>query len=687
MSWSVRPGNAHFASSLMTSHTQYPDPRELLARLLLLRESCFELEAQQAPCIAEIERLRREAAERGVSGPAPGAVASARNLLHYLAIRRHDLRPLQTPLAEIGLSSLGRIEPHVLANLNAVIGALARLAGAPEHQATPAEIRHLQNGAVATPPVFLSEAKEILELRANTLLGAPSHSAGAGSTPLGGRIMVTLPTEAADDPTLIRALLEAGMTCARINTAHDTPEQWERMCHIVRQEEAATGRSCRILMDLAGPKLRTGPLDPGPEVIRIKPDRDDLGRVTRPATLKLRPSSLPAGGDLEAPLPDEWIAALRPGDDIDFTDTRGRRRTLHVPNQPMTPGACVLTLCQRTAYIASGAELRLREPGERVRSARVGSLPALVRSIPVQVGDRVILSLTERFGRPATEPASDEDAAPSPPAPPASAALLTCSLPEAFARVKPGDPVWMDDGRIGARVASVTPGAVELSITHTRPGGDSIRPDKGINLPETDIAIAGLTPHDLEVLPIAVKHADMVGMSFVRDAGDVLNLRRRLAEIGGAHLGAVLKIETRLAFENLPSLLLAALSGPGVAVMIARGDLAVEVGYHRLAEVQEEILWLSEAAHIPVIWATQVLETMTRSGSPSRAEVSDAAMGERAECIMLNKGPHVLESVRFLDDLIRRMRDHQSKKRPMLRALNVASRFGRPQPPPASGSS
>jgi len=78
--------------------------------------------------------------------------------------------------------------------------------------------------------------------------------------------------------------------------------------------------------------------------------------------------------------------------------------------------------------------------------------------------------------------------------------------------------------------------------------------------------------------------------------------------------------------------------------MIARGDLAVGVGYERLAELQKEILWLCEAAHLPVIWATQVLEQPSESGLPSRAEISDAAMGERAECVMLNKEPHVDEA-------------------------------------------
>jgi pyruvate kinase len=105
--------------------------------------------------------------------------------------------------------------------------------------------------------------------------------------------------------------------------------------------------------------------------------------------------------------------------------------------------------------------------------------------------------------------------------------------------------------------------------------------------------------------------------------------------------------------------------------MIARGDLAVELGYERMAEIQEEILWLAEAAHVPVIWATQVLENLVRNGEPSRGEMTDAAMAARAECVMLNKGPYVVEAVLVLDRLLTRMAEHQTKKTPRLRALKA----------------
>jgi len=117
--------------------------------------------------------------------------------------------------------------------------------------------------------------------------------------------------------------------------------------------------------------------------------------------------------------------------------------------------------------------------------------------------------------------------------------------------------------------------------------------------------------------------------------------------------------------------LLTALRSRSVGVMIARGDLAVEVGFERLSEVQEQIMWACEAAHVPVIWATQVLDTLARTGRPSRAEVSDAAMSERAECVMLNKGPYITDAIETLDSILTRMRGHQDKKRSLLRQLNA----------------
>jgi len=251
-------------------------------------------------------------------------------------------------------------------------------------------------------------------------------------------------------------------------------------------------------------------------------------------------------------------------------------------------------------------------------------------------------------------------------------ATIGCTLAQVFDDVRAGDPVWFDDGKIGGTVEGAAADALHVRIGQAPPGGAKLRADKGINFPDSVLRLPALTAKDIEDLAFVAEHADIVELSFAGDAADVALLQKHLARLGGRNPAIVLKIETRRGFENLPDMLLAAMRSPRVGVMIARGDLAVETGFERLAEVQEEMLWICEAAHVPVIWATQVLETLAQRGLPSRAEITDAAMGDRAECVMLNKGAHVCEAVRVLDDILRRMQAHQAKKQPMLRMLRLA---------------
>jgi pyruvate kinase len=251
-------------------------------------------------------------------------------------------------------------------------------------------------------------------------------------------------------------------------------------------------------------------------------------------------------------------------------------------------------------------------------------------------------------------------------------ARIHCTLEIAFEQVEPGQTVWFDDGKIGGIVRANDGEEIVAEITHTGPAGAKLQAEKGINFPDTRLRMPALTSKDLADLEQVATIADMVALSFLRDSEDVTQLNDALAALGAEHLGVVLKIENREAFENLPRILLASLRSPPAGVMIARGDLAVEVGFERLSEVQQEILWLCEAAHVPVIWATQILEGLAKKGAPSRAEVSDAAMSIQAECAMLNKGPNIVQTVRVLDGIIARMDDHYTKRRATLRKLSVA---------------
>ncbi|MFT6809421.1 MAG: pyruvate kinase [Saprospiraceae bacterium] len=129
------------------------------------------------------------------------------------------------------------------------------------------------------------------------------------------------------------------------------------------------------------------------------------------------------------------------------------------------------------------------------------------------------------------------------------------------------------------------------------------------------------------------------------------------------HLLVESRIENKEAFENLPEILFEGMKRNKIGVMIARGDLAVEIGFERISEVQNQILWLCEAAHVPVIWATQVLENLAQTGMPKRAEISDAAQGAQAECVMLNKGPYINDAIRVLKNILIRMEGHSFKRK------------------------
>jgi len=443
---------------------------------------------------------------------------SGLNLAYYLALRQYDLRQVQAALMPLGLSSLGRCEARVLPNLDAAIASLSaicRLDTIPPHPSARAFFR----------------GDRLLRRHTKDLLGDIHAQRWV-------RIMVTLPTEAATDYALIKDLLQRGTNCVRINCAHDTPAEWEAMVNYVRKAEAETGHACKILTDLAGPKIRT---------------------------------------------------------------------------------ADVMT------------------PEDRKR---------------VYIGDRLLLTRDQ--------PKASHEVA----------FQARCTIPTVLEQVKTGQTVWIDDGEIGAEIKSIVSEGVLLRVTQTSPEGKKLKSDKGINFPDTPITLKALTEKDCRDLDFVATHADIVGYSFVQEAADIELLQQELATRQQHQLGIIAKIETQKAVQNLPELIVQAAGKQPFGVMIARGDLAVEIGYQRMAEMQEEMLWICEAAHVPVIWATQVLENMAKKGIPSRAEMTDAAMAERAECVMLNKGAFIGEAVAILDDVLTRLQAHQVKKTPQLRALH-----------------
>jgi pyruvate kinase len=570
---------------------------------------------------------------------------SAINLLHYLALRRHDLRPLQQGLAELGLSSLGRCEAHVLDTLDAVLKALAAL------RAGPAPDR--SSGVLG-----YGAGRELLKRNTERLLGPAPRARDV-------RILVTAPPELADSGALAETLVKNGMDALRVNCAHDDERAWAAMVAHAR----AAAKGLTVLMDLPGPKLRIGLRPAGPKVRKIRPRRDAVGELLAPARVLLGgPShgglgagSAPGGErgsasrvDAALPVDDSWVARLVEGSVVEFHDARGKHRSMRVV---ATGAGWAIATLAKTAYVTTGTRLSTLQHhwgGDgtlHLDTCPVGELPATETPLSVRPGDE--LTLTNDL--------------------PAEGNALPCTLPEVFGQVRPGDRVLFDDGKVAGTVLRGSAAGFVARIDRTPPDGGKLTSDKGINLPDTRLRLPALTAEDRALLPFVAKHADVIALSFLEDPSGVVELLDALAATQSAsELGIVLKIETKRAFEQLPFVLLEALRHRRVGVMIARGDLAVECGFERLAEVQEEILWLCEAAHVPVIWATQVLEGLAKTGMPSRAEITDAAMSERAECVMLNKGPCLVAALRMLDDILRRMQAHQSKKSQTLRPLSIS---------------
>jgi pyruvate kinase len=454
-------------------------------------------------------------------------------------------------------------------------------------------------------------------------------------------------------------MLLKGMDCARINCAHDNANEWLKMVKNIEKACAETNKKCKVLMDLAGPKLRTSDISSELSVLKIKPKKNNFGHVVSPAKIFIHSADKNIScvdKSFTLPIKGDWLKEASIGDVIVFKDARKSNREIKLfeRNDDGFWGELF-----QTTYITPNTELKLLMACKHNQSkylakvGKVGKLPNLQKMIFVHKGDFLILNKKNLPGKPAEYSENGQLT---------TNASISCSLPEIFSMVAEGERILFDDGRIGGVIKEVNKEEILIEITEIADNGDKLLADKGINLPDSNLTLDAITEADLKNLKFVVKHADMVGFSFSKNTKDVEIFQKHLKELAAENLVVVLKVETRSAFEKLPQMLLSLMQSPKVAIMIARGDLAVECGYERLAELQEEILCLAEAAHIPVIWATQVLENLAKTGKPSRAEISDAVMAERAECVMLNKGAHILDAIEMLVNILKRMQGFQRKK-------------------------
>ena len=311
----------------------------LIEALYEIRAECLNLESSLAGQIAAIP---------------PNHQPSARNLVHYLALRQHDLRDLQRRLHRLGLSSLGRLEAHALAGLDAVLVALQKLRAG--RRKTLSLGKHC---------VSFDEGPQQLAHHATALLGSPAGRAA--------RIMVTMPSEAADRYDLVRDLVAAGMSVMRINCAHDDVQRWTRMAHHLRRAVREVGVPCRLLVDLGGPKLRTGKIEGGACVLRWKPRRDLRGRVIAPARILFRAPSMadrPASHfDAVFLVPQDFLSSAAKGDALRIQDCRDKLRDLAVKG---TGTNYVWAESRQSCYVEDGATLELLRGSEKIGNNILG---------------------------------------------------------------------------------------------------------------------------------------------------------------------------------------------------------------------------------------------------------------------------------------------------------------------------
>ncbi|HEY6536558.1 MAG TPA: pyruvate kinase [Candidatus Nitrosocosmicus sp.] len=563
-------------------------------------------------------------------------------------------------MAENGLSSLGRSEENILLGIEQVLR----------------HFRHLKDFNTNIKRTTYNDAKNILLQRSKTLLGRPR--AGRFT-----RIMLTLDIDIAHQPLLLEELLKNGMDIARINCAYYTKVEWKMIINAIRNAEKRLmqrgqdiGRKCRVVMDLGGPKIRINSMELKNRPLKIKVPKDSHGRPIRIVeglldfdakyTERINLTGVEYDFVISIAKRKEELSTLKVGDKIVFLDFRERIRSMRILE--IISKNKIRVGIEKTILIQEGIKLYNEKDFNKILrfeekidqditkqqvevdqiDFEIGPIRPRPMDIEVKAGDKLWLYRKNIKGHPHS---SDKPAG------------ISCGVPEILNNVLPGHRVLMDDGKIGSIVSSVNDEYLELKIIYPSDIIGSIKSHKGLNFPDSNLNLSAITSEDIENLKFIVKYADTVAISFAHSPEDIALLTKELQNLGHQDFGIIAKIETRVSIHNLARILLSGLNVTKFGVLIARGDLAVEIGYENLSQIQEDILCLCNAAHIPVILATQILETLSKSGLPTRSEIIDAARGQRAECVMLNKGKYVNESVKILSILLMTEERHNIKKR------------------------
>lgn len=595
--------------------------------------------------LGDIEILRKYllAARDEVNSEYPRS-QSLLNLNQYMLLRKKDQTQLQEKLFSLSLSSLGRSFAHVAASVDSLYDQLSSSLG--REQISPelmAEFHHLS----------ITEAITIASKNSKAIFG------GKASSKLSHQIttvMVTLPSNAAENNGhLIHQLAEAGVSVFRINTAHDSIQVWKAMSDVIISinNKLQPSEKIKIFVDLAGPKIRTGkiseveiPLEIGSnkhekEIFIYHGDAATKGERTDEVTMEKISAQIAVDG--------KFFKKLRLNKSIKIVDVNQKKAIISLTHIDETYARGIIN---KKVFIDKKTKLRCDGHAGKVYTILNQKDP-----IRLFIGDHLTITEKEIEGKSAQ---LDENKNLIP-------ALIGCTVKGIIGTIQAGEKVFIDDGKIGLSVIENQGDAILCRVDISKAGGTLLKEEKGINFPDTNIQITALTEVDSANALAVLDFADSLSLSFCQSSADIRDLQMLLAKNNRTDVGIIAKIETRQAITNTPEIIKQLLTWEKSGVMIARGDLAIEVGFENMAYIQEALLDICDAAHLPVIWATQVLESKMKNNLPSRAEVTDAAMAGRAECVMLNKGAFAIDTIDVLKRILHDMHTVSKKNRQLLK--------------------
>ena len=542
----------------------------------------------------------------------PLHLRSAQNLLRYLAFRKTDTHSLQKVLNSLGISRLSSAEGHVMASLKSIDNILSHFYSE-LHTEIPENV------------VGIRESLDLLHRNTRNLFGKARGRSNK-------HIMVTLSDNIIQDSEAFNDLIRQGMSTVRLNCSTGRINEWKKISDRIRISEQLTKSSCHICMDLEGPKIRIGKIKETPTKLKINKKKSLDGSIRKPGTLILSDhlgEFSNKGNFIQVSV--KLLSMIKMNQKLFVTDHRGKVHNLNIiklKGRIISLNTCdKLTLSNSSKFLIKNNS-ESTNVYEEVVSLKKNKAPKLTLS----VGDHLIIEKKNRRGENAVYTSQGQLI---------SKAHVHCPEKRFFENVKTNDKLIFDDGNFEGKITSCNGDEIDCLITFSKKKNVKIKSYCGVSIPGKTIFRKALSSRDYHHLEHISSYADIISLSFVRNKNDVLELIDYLNKHKMSLKGIILKIENLQGFKNLPNIILTAMQHDRIGIMIARGDLAIECGWEKLAKIQEEILRLCEAAHIPVIWATQVMESAAKMGRPSRAEITDATVAQRADCNHVKqRAPH-----------------------------------------------